>query len=482
MPSLKDVCGEICYMGKWDAEKEQGGTNHSSKKRRLSTTQNIMLGFLVAILGGTVLLTLPVSVAEGNPDWLTSLFTATTSVCVTGLVVVDTFSHWTLFGKIVILILIQLGGLGIVAFTSTLMLITRKKVGLQNRMLIQDAYGLNNLQGLVRFVRKVVIGTLCVELFGMLCYLPAFISRFGAAHGIWYALFNSVSAFCNAGIDIMGPDSLASFSGSPSVLITTMFLIVMGGIGFVVWWDVLEVLRNIVKRKIRGRDFWRKLTLHSRLVIMVTAILIISGWMILFLLEYNNSETVGNMSFGDKLLNCAFQSVTLRTAGFASINQAGLTDSSTLLCLIWMLIGGSPVGTAGGIKTVTTAVLVCTVISVIKGRNEAVVFHKSISENLIKRSLAVTLISLGVLCVLNVLLMVTNGLSLTDSVFEVCSAIATVGLTRGVTGGLNMVGKLIIILAMYLGRIGPISMFVAFSNKYSIQNSIHYAEADIIVG
>lgn len=466
-------------MGKNDI---QSNINNSSKKRGLSTTQKIMLGFLAAILVGTILLTLPISVADGSPDWLTSLFTATTSVCVTGLVVVDTFSHWTLFGKIVILILIQLGGLGIVAFTSTLMLITRKKMGLTNRMLIQDAYGLNNLQGLVRFVKKVVIGTICVELFGMLCYLPAFIDRFGFAHGIWYALFNSVSAFCNAGIDIMGPDSMMSFSSSPSVLITTIFLIVMGGIGFIVWWDVVDVLHDIVRKKIRVPDFWRRLTLHSRLVIMVTSILIVVGWIILFLLEYNNPDTVGNMSLGDKILNCAFQSVTLRTAGFASVDQAALTDSSTLLCLIWMLVGGSPVGTAGGIKTVTVAVLVCTVISVIKGRNEAIIFHKSISENLIKRSLAVTFISVSVLFLLTILLMITNGFVLTDSIFEVCSAIATVGLSRGMTSDLNSIGKIIIIIAMYLGRIGPISMFVAFSNKFSIKNSIHYSEADIIVG
>lgn len=482
MPSLKDVSGEICYMGAKDIAQEQNKMKKNPKKKGMSTTRIIMLGFLAAIMIGTILLTLPVAVVGGEGDWLTSLFTATTSVCVTGLVVVDTFSHWTLFGKIVILILIQLGGLGIVAFTSALMLIARKKVTLKNRMLIQDAYGLNSLQGLVRFVKKVIGGTICVELFGMICYLPAFVSRFGPAHGIWYALFNSVSAFCNAGIDIIGPDSLMSFSQNPSVLITTMFLIVMGGIGFVVWWDVLDVLHDIIHKKVRLRDWWKKLRLHSRLVLMVTAILIVGGWFILFILEYNNPATVGDMSFGDKLLNCAFQSVTLRTAGFASVNQAGLTDSSTLLCLIWMIIGGSPVGTAGGIKTVTVAVLVCTIISVVKGRNEAIVFHQSISETLVRRAMSVTFISVGVLFLLNVLLMVTNEVSLTDSLFEVCSAIATVGLSRGITSSLNDIGKIIIILAMYLGRIGPISMFVAFSNKYSIQNSIHYAEADIIVG
>lgn len=462
--------------------KNQGAGDEVQKKKGSSTTQKIMLGFFVAILAGTVLLSLPISVVGGDTDILTALFTATTSVCVTGLVVVDTFSHWTLFGKVIILCLIQLGGLGIVAFTSALMLITGRKVTLKNRMTIQDAYGLNNLQGLVRFVKKVIVGTISVELFGMLCYLPVFIPKYGSARGIWYALFNAVSAFCNAGIDILGADSLMSFSGTPSVLITTMFLIFMGGIGFVVWWDVLDVLKQIVQKKIRIRDFFGKIALHSRLVLTVTAILIFGGGLLILVLEYNNPETIGQMSFGDKLLNSLFQSVTFRTAGFASVSQGGLSDSSVLLGIMLMLIGGSPVGTAGGIKTVSIAVLFCAVLSVVKGRNEAVVFHKSINEALVKRALAVTFISIMVLFLFSILLMVTNGVGMVDALFETGSAVATVGLTRGITSELNTAGRLLIIVAMYLGRIGPISMFVAFSNKYSIRNSIHYAEADILVG
>lgn len=473
MPSLKDIF-EDNNMNIKDI--------NVPKRHGLSSTKKIMLGFLATICIGTVLLSLPISVAEGSPDILTSLFTATTSVCVTGLVVVDTYAHWTLFGKIIILIMIQLGGLGIVAFTSALMIITGKKVGLRGRIVIQDAYGLSSLQGLVKFVRKVIIGTLCVELFGMLCYLPTFISRFGAAKGTWYALFNAISAFCNAGIDIMGPDSLASFNSSPSVLITTMFLIFMGGIGFVVWWDILDTASACKKKKIRFRNFGKKLKLHTKLVLLVTAILLFGGALLLFILEYNNPDTIGNMSLGDKILNSLFQSVTLRTAGFFSYSQAGMSDSSTMLCLVLMIIGGSPVGTAGGIKTVTAAVLVCTVIAVIKGKNEAVIFKKSISDTLVKRSVAVIIISLCVVALFNVLLMVTNNLSLIDSSYEVCSAIGTVGLTRGITSSLNPIGRIIIIVAMYLGRIGPISLFIAFSSKYSIKNSIHYSEAKIFVG
>lgn len=453
-----------------------------NRKRGLSTTRQILVGFLSAILVGTFFLSLPIATVTGEVNVLDSLFTATTSVCVTGLVVVDTFSHWTLFGKIIILILIQLGGLGIVAFTSAIMLVFNRKVTLKDRMVIQDAFSLNNLQGMVRFVKKVILGTFCVELLGMLCYLTVFIPRFGVAKGIWFSAFNAVSAFCNAGIDIMGPDSLMSFNSSPVVLITTMFLISSGGLGFVVWWDIIDICGQIVNKQIKLRDCFRRLRVHSKIVLIMTFFLIVVGGTLIFAFEYNNPDTIGNMSIGDKILNSVFQSVTLRTAGFASVNQGALEDSSVLLCIVLMIVGGSPVGTAGGIKTVSFAVLILSVVSVIKGRKEIVIFNKSINETIVRRSLAVTFISIVALFVLTVLLIITNGLNLADSAFEVSSAIATVGLTRNVTPALNSVGRIIIIIAMYLGRIGPISLFVAFSNKYSVKNSLHYAEADIIVG
>lgn len=472
------------YFGDVMKNKDNNSVNKkiAEPKKNLSTTRQILLGFMATIVVGTVLLSLPIAVVSGEPDVLTALFTATTSVCVTGLVVVNTFSHWTIFGKIVILLLIQLGGLGIVAFTSAVMLMLNRKVTLSNRMVIQDAFSLNNLQGMVRFVKKVILGTIVVELAGALCYLIAFLPKYGAAKGIWFAVFNSISAFCNAGIDILGPDSLMSFSSSPIVLITTMFLICFGGLGFVVWWDVIDVLHKVFSKEISPSDFFRNLKTHSKIVIITTISLILSGMLLILMFEYNNPATLGNMGFGDKLLNSFFQSVSLRTAGFATIDQAGLSDPSVLVCIIFMIIGGSPVGTAGGIKTVSFAVLLLAVISVIKGRKETVVFNKSIKEELIRRSLAVTFISITVFFVFSITLILSNGLSLTDASFEVASAIGTVGLSRNITPDLNSFGRILIVIAMYLGRIGPISMFVAFSNKYSIKNSIHYAEADIIVG
>jgi len=454
----------------------------NEKKKRISTTKIIILGFLFVILVGTILLSLPISNVEGNVDILTALFTSTTSVCVTGLVVVDTFSYWTLFGKVVILVLIQIGGMGIIAIICGMMLMLHKKVNLKERLIIQDAYNLNNLQGVIKFVKKIIIGTFVVEFVGALLYMIVFIPEFGIAKGIRYSIFNSISAFCNAGIDIIGPSSMIPYQSSPLVLITTMMLIFNSGIGFVVWWDVIDVAKQILKKEIKPRDFISKLTIHSRLVLSVTFSLIFSGAALVLLFEWNNKGTIGNMSLFDKILNSLFQSVTLRTAGFASFSQGDMEGASVLVSIVLMLIGGSPVGTAGGVKTVTVAVLFFAVAAVIKGRNEAIVFNRSINQDLIRKSLAVVLISLVAFVVLSILLMITNDFTMEDSLFEVASAIATVGLSRGITADLNTAGQLIIIIGMYLGRIGPISMFIAFSNKYSIKNSLHYAEADLIVG
>ena len=454
----------------------------NEKKKSISTTKKIILGFLLVIVVGTILLSLPISNVGGRVDILTALFTATTSVCVTGLVVVDTFAYWTLFGKVVILLLIQIGGMGIIAIICGMMLMLHKKVNLKERLIIQDAYNLNNIQGVIRFVKKIIMGTFVVELIGALLYMIAFIPEFGIAKGIWYSIFNSISAFCNAGIDIIGPSSMIPYQSSPLVLITTMMLIFNSGIGFVVWWDVIDIVKRVLKKEIKPRDFISKLSIHSRLVLSVTFTLIFAGAALILILEWNNRGTIGDMNLFDKVLNSLFQSVTLRTAGFASFSQAEMEGSSVIISIVLMLIGGSPVGTAGGVKTVTVAVLVLSVAAVIEGRNEAIVYNRSINQGLIRKSLAVVLISLVAFVVLSILLMITNDFSMEDSIFEVASAIATVGLSRGITADLNTVGQLIIIIGMYLGRIGPISMFIAFSNKYSIKNSLHYAEADLIVG
>lgn len=448
----------------------------------MRTTSKILLGFFLAIIVGSGLLTLPIATVSGESNYLTALFTATTSVCVTGLVVVPTFSYWSLFGKIVILILIQLGGLGIVALTSFVMLILNRKFTLRNRMMIQDSFGLSNMQGMVIFVKRVMLGTLTVEAIGACLYMIVLIPEFGVPRGIWYSCFNAISAFCNAGIDIIGPDSLMNYANSPLMLLISAFLIIFGGIGFIVWWDIIDVFRKIKNHEIRLTDTWKYLRTHTKIVLVMTISLLLSGTILTFIFEYQNPETIGNMSLGEKLLNSFFQSVTFRTAGFASFSQKGLTDSSVLVGCLLMLTGGSPVGTAGGIKTVTVAVLVFSVLSVIKGRNDTIVFKKTIPIGLVRRALAVTMISIGMLFVSTILLLLTNHLTLSDALYEVTSAIATVGLSRDVTPALNIFGQILIIICMYLGRVGPITMFIFFGQRANNKNAVKYADAEIIVG
>lgn len=438
------------------------------KKLRLDSSQIIPLSFLAAIAVGTLLLMLPISNVSGRGDFMTSLFTSTTSVCVTGLVTVDTFAHWTAFGKAVILFLIQLGGLGIVTVTSSLLLFFNRKLTLGDRLLIQDTFNLTSVRGLGAFLRKVLIFTFVSEGVGAALYLPVFIRDFGVGEGIWQAVFTSVSAFCNAGIDVLGPDSLARYAHSPLVLITTMLLIVTGGLGFVVWFDLFG----------NGK---KRLGEHTKTVIAVTSSLIFIGAAVIFISERNNPQTIGNMSVGGKILNSLFESVTFRTAGFSTFPQAGLGPGSVLLGCALMFIGGSPVGTAGGIKTVVLAIVAANALSFIRGRNDTVLFRRRVSTAVIRKSTAIFAVSLAAALLITLALILIEGLSLSDGLFESFSAIGTVGLSRGVTPFLGTAGRLIVILGMYLGRIGPISMAIFFSSDESA-NRVKAAEGTFFAG
>lgn len=449
--------------------------------RKLSTTQLIVLGFLSAIMIGAILLMLPVAAADGqSTPFLDALFTATTSVCVTGLVVVDTFSHWSTFGHVVILLLIQCGGLGIISITTGVMLMIGKKVSLKDRLLLEDAFNLNSLSGLVRFLKRVIKGTFLIEAIGAVCYMFVFIPEFGVK-GIWISIFNSVSAFCNAGIDIIGNNSLMNYVGNVPVNIITMLLIVLGGLGYIVWWDFLRVLGLVRKGEIKKGQIWNKLTLHTKLVVVMTVGLILVGALVVFCIECNNPETLGPLSAGEKILASFFQSVTCRTAGFATVSQIGLKDSTALFCMILMFIGGSPVGTAGGIKTTTIAVIVIAAGSIIRGYEDAGLFGRNISIRNVRKALAVTLVSaLVTLTALMTLLCIQPG-GFVDIAYEVFSAVATVGLTRNLTPALNVAGKIIIILCMYLGRIGPISMAIAVGHKKK-KAMVHMPQEEVTIG
>lgn len=438
-----------------------------------------MLSFLCAILVGSLLLWLPISSATGKSvPYIDALFTATTATCVTGLVTLPTYSTWSIFGQVVILLLIQIGGLGIITVLAGIASAVNRKLNLRDSLLISDAFNISTLEGLSKFVKKVILGTLAVEGVGALLYMLVFVPEFGV-RGIWIAIFNSVSAFCNAGLDIIGENSLAPYATNTIINLTTCALVILGGLGYIVWWDLLRVLKNF---KSRGVRCFKALTLHSKIVLLCSAIFLFGGAALIFLFENSNPPTIGNMSTFDKIQASFFQSVTTRTAGFFTVSQTDITSGTYILSLILMFIGGSPVGTAGGIKTVTVAVLAVTAYSVITGRNEVVLFDRSLKRYVTRKAVAVTAMSFSIMTISTLLLCAVSDASLLDILYETVSATATVGLTRNFTPTLNLLGKLIVICTMYLGRIGPISLAIAFAYGREKENNIKYPSEEISVG
>ncbi len=451
--------------------------------KNISASRIILLGFLSVIFIGSILLSLPIATKSGEATpYVDALFTATTSVCVTGLVTVNTLAHWSFFGHIVILLLIQFGGLGFVAVLTAMILALGKKVSLKERILIQEAYSFNKLSGMVNFIKKVLIGTLTVEAIGAIFYMFQFIPELGVARGIWVSIFNAISAFCNAGIDIIGEYSLVPYVHNPLINIVTMVLIVSGGIGFTVWWDLIRVGKLVKEKKIPLKKMLSRLTLHSKIVLTTTISLIIGGAIFIFVLEYNNTGTIGTFSFLDKIQASFFQSVTLRTAGFATLPQENLRDDTSLICIILMFIGGSPVGTAGGIKTVTIAVLFATVMSVVRGSKSVVIYNRRVSGEIVKKSLAIICITLFLLLSATIILNITEARAdFMTCFYEVASALGTVGLSKNLTPYLTTIGKIIIICTMYMGRVGPITMAVGFHVKNK-KTLVEFPEEDLLVG
>lgn len=451
------------------------------KKRffSFSTTQIIMLGFLATILIGSFLLSLPFSTISGKPvAYIDALFTATTATCVTGLVTLPTVTTWSLFGQIVILALIQIGGLGIITIASWILIILNRKISINKRLLIQDAFNLNTMSGLVKFVKKVIIGTFVVELSGAFLYMCVFVPQYGLK-GAWISIFTSVSAFCNAGIDIISENSLCDYATNPLINIVTCLLVVLGGVGYIVWWDVISVIKENKKRRF---NFFKNLTLHSKIALSSTAILILGGAIAFLVFEYNNPLTIKDYSLSDKIFASIFQSVTTRTAGFATIPQQNLSNPSAIISLLLMFIGGSPVGTAGGIKTVTFVTLIVSSLATIKNKNEATIFNRTISKQTVTKAIAVVSMSFIIMFISTLLLSAVTDAPVLNILYETVSATATVGLTRNLTPTLNIFGKIIITITMYLGRIGPISLAIAFKFKKHKQNIIKNPAEQISVG
>ncbi len=444
----------------------------SKKRKNFSYPRVLMLGFGIIILLGTLLLCLPIASRDGawgNP--VNCLFTATSATCVTGLIAYDTFSHWTIFGQLVILSLIQVGGLGFMTFISMFVMFLKKRISLRDRLLLMQSSGSMQLEGVGRLIRRILLGTLIFEGSGAVLLSIRFIRQFGFWEGVYNAVYHSISAFCNAGFDLMGKyapfSSLSPYQNDPFVLLTIMALIIIGGLGFIVWSDIS-----------RHRLRFSKYSLHSKIVLIATAVLLVLGTVFFYFAEGN---ALANMDTGTRLLNAAFQSVTLRTAGFNTIDQTALSDGGSILSMILMLIGGSPASTAGGVKTVTVAVVFLTALAVIGNHREVTVGKRQLSAINIRQAFSVLMIYISVALSAAILLSFTEGSPLRFILYEVCSAVGTVGTTMGITTSLSVTGRIVITLLMFFGRIGGLSLAMAFSENRA-EPPLSRPEENILIG
>ena len=453
------------------------------KSIRFSTMQLIAAGFLGTILLGGVLLYLPM--CNTQPIQFTdALFTATSAVCVTGLVTIVPATQFTVLGKGILLALIQIGGLGVIACTFSFFLILKKKITLRERIIIQETYNMDTLSGLVKFLIKIIKGTFIVEGVGVVLFSLQFVREYGFVEGVCYSIFHSVSAFCNAGIDILGNGSFTKYAANPLINFTTMSLIIVGGIGFTVWGDVLKnVFEDFGKEGYSVKKIFTKLTLHSKIAISMTIALILLGTVSFFVLEYANPETFGNMTLGEKIMASGFHSVSTRTAGFATVSQSGLTNGSKLITCLLMFVGGSPAGTAGGVKTTTVAMLILTCRSVIKGGRDTECFGRRIVEDNIRTGLAVIFLSMGFLITGTVIVSVLEpNVEFMRILYETTSAMGTVGLSADLTPQLETASKYVIMMLMYIGRIGPVTMALIFGKGHTKDRVRELPEKRILVG
>lgn len=427
------------------------------KKNKMSRIQVIALGFLIIIVVGVLLLKLPIATRSGkSTDWLTAVFTATSATCVTGLVVADTYLYWSTFGQIVILCLIQIGGLGFMSIGIFLLVFFRRKVGLSQRGLMQESVNALQLGGMVRLVKIIVCGTVTAELCGAILLSIRFIPLLGVKTGIYYSIFHAISAFCNGGFDLMGRfgeySSLVMFYGDGIVNFAVMVLITVGGLGFLVWQDILKNGRNV-----------RKYRLHTKIVLMMTASVLVVTTVLFMIFEWNN--TMADMSFKEKIYASMFSSVTARTAGFNSIDTAALTDSSKLLTIFLMFMGGSPGSTAGGIKTTTVVVIFLYLWSNMRNSTGCNIFGRRLDDEVIKKASLVFYINIILAAGAALIICSLENMNFIDIIFEVFSAIGTVGMTTGITRDLCAASKLVLVLLMYCGRIGSMTFAMSFIEK-----------------
>ena len=424
-------------------------------KMHLSLQRIIAFGFAFIILLGTLLLMLPAASKDGSSlGFVDALFTATSATCVTGLVVRDTYTQFTLLGQIVILVLIQTGGLGFISLTIFFLMVAGRKINLKERSLLMEANNTFRIGGAVKYVRRVLIGTLLFESIGALLLAIRFIPRFGMAKGIWFGVFHAISSFCNAGFDLLGEKvpyiSLMEYRADPLVVLVVAGLITCGGLGFIVWDD-------LIKQRFR----FKRCNLHTKIVLTVSAALVVTGTALFLVLE--NQHTFAGMPFGEKLLSALFQSVTPRTAGFNTIDQARLSEGGSMLTMMLMFVGAGPGSTAGGIKTSTFAVIVLAAIAHVRGAEDINIFRRRLEDGVIRRAFSAVAIYLAILLAGVMAVMLNQNLPIEDVFFEAFSAIGTVGLTKGITGSLTVASRIAMLLLMYAGRVGSLTLAMALT-------------------
>lgn len=444
---------------------------------RIPAAALVALSFFVLIFLGTALLCLPVATRDGSVNFLNSLFTATSASCVTGLAVRDTFDYWSGFGQAVILLLIQIGGLGFITIMSLFLLYVKKHTSLSQRKLVMQSAGSVDLVSVKGLVKIILLGTLIFEFSGAFLLSISFVQRFGWGLGIWQAVFTSVSAFCNAGFTLTGGgSSLTGFISEPLVIITVSLLIVIGGIGFFVWGDV-----------VRHGIHLRKYSFHSKVVLTTTGVLIVLGWALFMAFEWHNPQTIGNMGAGTKVLASLFMSVTPRTAGFAAIDYGNMSGAGNALTMVFMMIGGSPGSTAGGLKTTTLAVFVLATWATARRENEVHLFNRRFENDASHQAGSIVCIYVVVFIISTLTICAIEGAGIGNAVsfenvaFEVVSAVGTVGLTQGITEKLHAVSQIILVLLMYFGRVGGFTLVLIFTGEKKPVTISRVAE-HIIIG
>lgn len=454
---------------------QSGSFMFGRKTRAMNPTKVIALAFAVIILTGALLLTLPAAARSGvSCGFRPALFTATSATCVTGLVLYDTWTQWSGFGQAVIISLIEIGGLGFMSAASLVVFLLRKKVGLKERLVMAQALSLTDMEDVVKLQKVVLFGSLGIQSCGALILFLRFLPKYGFRRALRWGVFHSVSAFCNAGFDIFGcmepGSSLILFQSDPVVILTLGLLVIVGGLGFLVWQEIVQV-----------RSF-KKFSVYTKLVLLMSGSLLLLGTVCFCMLEWNNPGTLGNMNVGEKILNGFFQSVTVRTAGFAAVDQASLTEGAKAVSMVLMLIGGSSGSTAGGVKTVTMVVLLLFIAARARGRDSVSVFKRSVPNSQVLDAMTIVAIVMGLAVFGSIFICVTSPVSFVDAAFETVSALATVGLTAGVTPLLSVPAQILIIVYMYFGRVGVLTISLGFLMGDKAQDRFRYAQTNLLIG